>query len=47
MLKRYAEAYKVETINNRNLSDSLSVSKKSIKNLFNKLLREKGLLNIS
>ena len=41
MLKRYAEAYKVETVNNRNLSDSLSVSKKSIKNLFNKLLREK------
>ena len=28
-------------VNNRNLSDSLSVSKKSIKNLFDKLLREK------
>ena len=40
-LRRYAEAYKVEIINNRNLSDSLSVSKKSIKNLFDKLLREK------
>ena len=40
MLRGYAEAYKVEIINNRNLSDSLSVSKKSIKNLFNKLLRE-------
>ena len=32
---------KVEIIDNRNLSDSLSVSKKSIKNLFDKLLREK------
>ena len=40
-LRGYAEAYKVEIINNRNLSDSLSVSKKSIKNLFDKLLREK------
>ena len=29
--KRYAEAYKVEIINNRSLSDSLSVSKNSIK----------------
>ena len=41
VLRGYAEAYKVEIINNRNLSDSLSVSKKSIKNLFDKLLREK------
>ena len=40
-LRGYAEAYKVEIINNRNLSDLLPVSKKSIKNLFNKLLREK------
>ena len=30
-LRGYAEAYKVEIINNRNLSDSLSVSKKIIK----------------
>ena len=41
MLRRYAETYKVEIINNRNLSDSLSVSKTSIKNLFHELLREK------
>ena len=34
VLRGYAEAYKVE-INNRNLSDSLSVSKKSIKDLIN------------
>ena len=40
-LRGYAEAYKVKIINNRNLSDSLSLSKKSIKNLFDKLLREK------
>ena len=37
----YAETYKVEIINNKNLSDSLSVSKNSIKNLFDELLREK------
>ena len=37
----YAESYKVEIINNKNLSDSLSVSKNSIKNLFDELLREK------
>ena len=41
VLRGYAEAYKAEIINNRNLSDSSSVSKKSIKDLFNKLLREK------
>ena len=41
MLSGCAEAYKAEIINNRNLSDSLSVSKKSIKNLFHKLLRKK------
>ena len=40
-LKGYAETYKVEIINNKNLSDSLSVSKNSIKNLFDELLREK------
>ena len=32
----------VEIINNRNLSDLLSVIKNSIKNLFDELLREKG-----
>ena len=41
MLRGYAKAYKVEIINNRNLSDSLPVTRKSIKNLFDKLLREK------
>ena len=40
-LRGYAETYKVEIINNRNLSDSLSVSKNIIKNLFHKLLGEK------
>ena len=40
-LRGYAETYKVEIINNKNLSDSLSVSKNSIKNLFDELLREK------
>ena len=39
--RRYAEAYKVEIINNKSLIDSLSVSKNSIKNLFDELLREK------
>ena len=38
--REYAETYKVEIINNKNLSDSLSVSKNSIKNLFDELLRE-------
>ena len=37
----YAETYKVKVINNKSLSDSLSVSKDSIKNLFDELLREK------
>ena len=37
----YTETCKVEIINNKNLSDSLSVSKNSIKNLFDTLLREK------
>ena len=40
-LRGYAEAYKVEIISYGNLSDSLPASKKSIKNLFDKLLREK------
>ena len=31
---RYAETYKVEVINNKSLSDSLSVSKNSIKKGF-------------
>ena len=42
----YAETYKVEIINNKNLSDSLSVSKNNIKNLFAEFLRGKGVLNI-
>ena len=41
MLRGYAQTYKVEIINNRNLSDSLSVCKDSIKKLFDELLREK------
>ena len=41
MLRGYAETYKVEIIDNRNLSDSLSVNKNSIKILLNELLREK------
>ena len=45
-LRGYAKSYKVEIINNRYLSNSLSVSKNSIKNLFDELLREKGVLNI-
>ena len=40
-LRGYAETYKVEIINNKDLSDSLSVSKNNIKNLFDELLREK------
>ena len=39
--KWYAEAYKVEIINNKSLSDLLSVSKNSTKNLFDESLREK------
>ena len=39
--RRYAKTYKVEIINNKNLNNSLSVSKNSIKNLFDELLREK------
>ena len=37
--KKYAETYEVENINNKSLSDSLSTSKNSIKNLFGELLR--------
>ena len=37
----YAKTYKVEVINNKSLSDLLHVSKNSIKNLFDELLREK------
>ena len=39
--RRYVETCKVEIINNSSLSESLSVSKNSIKNLFDELLREK------
>ena len=39
--KKYPETYEVEIINNKSLSDSLSVSKNSMKNLFVELLREK------
>ena len=39
--KKYTETYEVEIINNKSLSDSLSVSKNSMKNLFVELLREK------
>ena len=34
MIRGYAETYKEEIVNNSNLSDSLSVSKNSITNLF-------------
>ena len=37
----YGQTYKVEIINNKSLSDLLHVSKNSIKNLFDQLLREK------
>ena len=37
----YVETYKVETINNMNLSDLLYVIKNTMKNLFVELLREK------
>ena len=42
----YAESYNVEFINNKNVSDSLSVSKSSTKYLFDELLRGKGVLDI-
>ena len=37
----YAKTYKVEVIDNKSLSDLLSASKNTIKNLFDELLREK------
>ena len=37
--RSYAETYKVEIINNEHLSDSLSVNKNSIQNLFDGLFR--------
>ena len=40
-LRGYVETYKEEIINNKNLSDSLSLNKNSIKNLFDELLRGK------
>ena len=39
--KKYVETFEVDIINNKSLSDSLSVSKNSMKNLFDELLREK------
>ena len=39
--KKYTKTYVVEIIDNKNLSDLLSVSKNSIKNLFDDLLRER------
>ena len=39
--REYVKTYKVEIINNGNLSDLLSVSKNSIKNIFDEFLREK------
>ena len=39
--KNYAETYEVETIDNKSLSGLLFLSKSSIKNMFNDLLREK------
>ena len=41
-LRGYAETYKVEIINNRNLSDSLSVSKNGKKNYLMNYWEEKG-----
>ena len=41
VFRGYAETYKVEIINNKSLSDLLYVTKNSIKNLFDGLLREK------
>ena len=41
VLRGYAKTYKVEIINNKSLSNSLSVSKNSIKDFFDELVREK------
>ena len=40
--KRYTETYQAEIINNKNLSDSLVISKPAIKDLFSNLLRDKN-----
>ena len=40
-LRGYSESWKAEIIKNKNLSNSLPVSKNSIKNLFHQLLRDK------
>ena len=45
-LRGYVETYKVGIFKNKNLSDSLSVSKNSIKHLFDELLRKKWVSNI-
>ena len=45
--KKYVESYEVEIINNKSLSDSFFVTKNSIKNLLNDLLREKKGFQIS
>ena len=39
--KKYAETYEAEIINGKSLSDSMSMSENSIKNLFDDLLGEK------
>ena len=41
VFKTYAKTYEIQIINNKNLSDSFAVSKYSIKNLYDELLREK------
>ena len=41
-LRGYAETYNVEIVNNRNLTDSLFMSKNSIKNLLDEFLRERN-----
>ena len=41
VFRGHAETYKAEVIDNKSLSDSLPVSKDSIKNSFDELLREK------
>ena len=42
IFRAYAETYRVQIINNRNLSDLLSVIKNCIKTLFDELLSEKN-----
>ena len=41
VFRGFAETYKIEIINNKSLSDSFSVSKNNIKNIFDEILREK------